>query len=76
MFIELLLSTCTVGSIDASLASNSKESIKCVSLNNEPCQARPTPVNINSNQVFYYQFTVSVIKYCGSCNTILIYMLE
>ena len=70
MFIELL-STCTVGSIDASLDSNSKESIKCVSLNNEPCQARPTPVNINSNQVFfYYPFTVSVNKYCGSCNTI------
>lgn len=75
MFIELL-SSCTVGIIDASLASNSKESIKCVSLNNEPCQTRPTPVNINSNQVFYYQFTVSVNKYCGSCNTILIYMLE
>ena len=63
-----LLGTCT-GNFDGSLASNSKEHIKCISLNNRPCQARPTLVNINSNKCLFYPFTVSV-KYCGSCTVI------
>ena len=47
MFIELL-SVCTIIRFSASLAFNSKEPIKCVSLKNQSCQARPTLVNINS----------------------------
>ena len=41
MFIELL-SACTIVPFGESLAFNSNEPIKCVSLNNQPCQARPT----------------------------------
>ena len=44
--------------------------LKCISLNNLPCQTRPTLVNINSNQPLYYPFTISVNKCGGSCNTI------
>ena len=69
MFIRLL-STCTIGSFGESLVSNSKGRLKFISLNNQPSQARPTLVNINSNQPLYYPFTVSVNKCGGSCNTI------
>ena len=60
----------TIGNLSESLLSNSEESIKCVSLNNQPCQARPTLVNVNSNKPLYYQITASVNKYGRSCNTI------
>ena len=46
-----------------------KELIKCVCLNNEPCQARPTFVDTNSNETVFCPFTVSVHKCDGSCNT-------
>lgn len=42
-----------------SLASNSEEHVKCASLNNRPGQARPILVNINSNETFFYPFTVA-----------------
>ena len=44
--------------------------IKCVSLNDHPCQARLTLVNINSNETFSYPFTVIVKKCGGSCYAI------
>ena len=37
--------------------------------NFKPCQARPTLVNINSDETTFYPFTVSVNKCGGSCNT-------
>ena len=52
------------------LASDSKEHIKCVSLNNQLCQARPILVNVDSNQCFHHPFTVIVNKSVGSCNAI------
>ena len=56
-------------SVDRSLVSNSNGRINCVSLNNQPCQARLTLVNINSNQLLYYPYTVSINKCGGSCNS-------
>ena len=50
-FFIQLISTCTIGSFGESLVSNSKEPIKCVSVNNQ-CKATPTLVNINSNGIF------------------------
>ena len=41
----ILSSVCKTGSFIATLASNYKEPIKCVSLNNQPCQSRPTRWN-------------------------------
>ena len=49
---------------------DSEGSIKCVSLNNQPCQARPTLVEINCNETLLYPFTVSVNKCGGSYNAI------
>ena len=42
----------------------------CVSLNIRPCNARPTVVNINSNETLCYPFTVSFNKCDESCNII------
>ena len=42
---------------------------KCVFLNNQLCQARPTLINTNSNKRLYYSFSVSVNKCAGICNT-------
>ena len=49
MFIGLR-SVCTIGSFGESLASNSKRPINCVSLKNQPSQAWPTLIVINSNE--------------------------
>ena len=53
IFLNELLSACTIGSFSGSLASNSKGPMECVSLNNLPCQAIPTLVNINSNESLF-----------------------
>ena len=57
-------------SFGESLACNSEEPIKCLSLDNRPCHARPTLVSINSYEPLWYPFTVSVNKCVGNCNTI------
>ena len=43
---SVLLSSCTGKVFGGSLASNSKRPIKHVSFNNQPCQARPTFVDL------------------------------
>ena len=50
-----------------SLVSNSKGSIKCAP-NNHPRKARPSLVNVNTDESLFYQFIVSVNKWNGSCN--------
>ena len=58
MFVGLL-SLCTTGNFDRSLASNSKGPIKCLSL------------KINHVKLtLFYPFTVSVNKCGGSCKTV------
>ena len=68
MFIGLFI--CTIISFCESLAFNSKEPIKCVSLDNQPCKSRPTFVNIKSDETLFCPFTVNVNKCGESCNTI------
>ena len=69
MFIGLLRA-CKRRGFGDSLTSNSKGPIKCVSLNNRPCEARLTLIDINSNKSLFYPFTVCANKCGGSCNTI------
>ena len=60
-----LLRAYTKRRFDGSLASNSKGHIKkCVSLNNQLCQDRITPIDINSKEPLYYLLSVS-INTCG-----------
>ena len=60
-FIELLGAN-TIESFSESLISNTEGLIKCISVNNWPCQTTATLVNV--------PFTVSANKGGGSCNTI------
>ena len=68
MFAELLC-LCTILSFGESLVFNCKAPIKCVSLNNQSCQARSTIINIKSDETLFYPFTISVNKCSGSCST-------
>ena len=51
MFISLLTS-CSIECFSESLAFNPKGAMKCVSLNNQPCQTRTAIVNVNSDKIF------------------------
>ena len=66
MFIGLL-SVCIQVSFNGSLPL--KETIKCLILNNRPCQTSPTLVNINFNENPFHPFSVNVNKCGRSCNT-------
>ena len=39
-----------------------------VSVNNQECQVRAEIININSNELLFYPYTVKTNKYSGSCN--------
>ena len=55
-----MLRASAIGGFSKSLGFNSEGPTECVSLNNRPCQTRPTLVNIYSNKTLNYQLTVSV----------------
>ena len=65
-----LLSVCTTGRFCGSLVFNFKGPVTCVSLSNQPCQARTSFVDVNFNEAVFYSFTVSVKRCGGSCSTI------
>ena len=44
--------------------------LKCVSINNQDCRARPEVININSNEPLFYPYSILVSKCSGSCNNI------
>ena len=58
--------------LGVSLATNYKNPIICVSLNNELCQTRPAIVNkkLFFGDTLFYSFTASVKKCGRSCNAI------
>ena len=68
--VLVLLSAGTTISFGRSLAYNSKGPMKCLSLYNRTCQARPTLVDIISYKALFYPFNISVNKCGRSCNTI------
>ena len=41
---------------------------KCLFLNDDPCIARPTLIDMNPNELKYYPFMISLNKCTGSCN--------
>ena len=64
-----LLRFCGTGTFHKLLASNFEGNLKYLSLNNRPCQARPTLLDISSNKTLFYPFTVSVNNCSESCNS-------
>ena len=45
-------------------------SLKCVSINNQECRARPEIININSNEPLFYPYSIKINNYSGSCTDI------
>ena len=44
---------------------------KCLFLNYEPCMVRPTIIDMNSIDLKYFSFMISLNKNTGSCNVLL-----
>ena len=40
----------------------STTSLSCISVNNQPCKARPEIVNVNSNNPVFYPFSIKKIN--------------
>ena len=43
---------------------------KCLFFNDEPCMVRPTLIDLNSVELKYYRFIISLIKCTGGCNVL------
>ena len=45
-------------------------SLKCVSMNNQECKIRSEIINVNTNELMFYPYSIKINKCKGSCNTI------
>ena len=45
-------------------------SLKCVSMNNQECKARPEIINVNNDEPTFYLYSFKANKCSGSCNNI------
>ena len=48
----------------------SVNSLSCISMNNEPCKARPEIINVNNNNPIFYPFSIKTSKCSSNCNNI------
>ena len=48
----------------------SVNSLECISMKNQKCKIRPEVINVNTNNIVFYPFSVKVNKCCGNCNNI------
>ena len=48
----------------------SVNSFSCVSMNNQPCKARPEIINVSSNNPVFYHFSIKTSKCTDNCNNI------
>ena len=44
--------------------------IKWASMNNQQCKVRPTLIDFNLDELYYYSFIISLDRCDGNCNTI------
>ena len=44
--------------------------LSCISVNNQECKVRPEIINVNSNELVFYPFSIKTSKCSGSCNKI------
>ena len=47
-----------------------RDQTKCLFLDDEPCMVRPTLIDMNSVELKYYPFIISLNKFTGSCNVL------
>ena len=48
----------------------SVNSLSCISMNNQPCKARPEIINVSNNNPVFYPFSIKTNKCSGNCNNI------
>ena len=46
------------------------DALSCVSMNNQQCNIRPEMINISSNELSFYPYSVKISTCSGSCNNI------
>ena len=46
------------------------QSFSCISMNNQPCKARPEIINISTNNPVFYLFSIRSNKCNGNCNNV------
>ena len=51
------------------LAVRGSMSVNCISMNNQSCIVRPTLIDLNPDEIYYYQFIISINRCHGRCNT-------
>ena len=44
--------------------------LSCISMNNQPCKARPEIINVNSNNPVFYPFSIKTSRCSGNSNNI------
>ena len=44
--------------------------LKCISMKNQECKARLKIINVNSNELVLYPFSIKTSKCGGSCNNV------
>ena len=48
----------------------STNSLEWVSMNNQKCKVRSEIINVNTNELVFYPYSITMNKFKGSCNTI------
>ena len=69
-YIGSLFLSSLVSMILLSIAPLNANKLSWISMNNQPCKARPEIVNVNSNNPIFYLFSVKTSKCSGNCNNI------
>ena len=69
VFITKVYITSMSFSVSLACVAKVSDRTKCISLNDQPCLARSTLVDLNSNKLYYYPFRLSLGRQSGSCNT-------
>ena len=49
---------------------SSLNSLECVSINNQECKIRTEIINLNTNELMFYPYSIKINRCKGSCNTI------
>ena len=61
IFVSTMMFFCSPSSVNP---------LECISMNNQECRVRPEIINVNSNKLLFYPFSIKTSKYSGSCNNI------
>ena len=51
-------------------------SLTCISMNNQPCKARPQIVNVNSNNPIFYPFSIKKVNVVAIVIILMTHMRE